>query len=309
MKTVLISGGSGMIGRYLSEKLIQKNYLVRWLSRKKVKSNNEKIKVFQWSIEKGEIDLSVFENVEYVINLSGAGIVDKRWTEAYKREILNSRVKSAHLLVGSILKENVPIRKFVGASAIGFYGMKKDEMVYEENSSSGDDFLSEVCLRWEEAYHPLIDKKINWALLRIGLVLSHTGGIYAKLKPLFQLGLGCALGNGRQYMSWIHIDDLCGMIIYLLENENICGVYNAVSTDYVTNAEFSRRLAQSFNSPFFLPNVPEYLLKLILGERYKMFTSGVKVSNEKIRKTGFQFQFSKLEDALTDLKIKSGHGK
>ncbi|MCX7728628.1 MAG: TIGR01777 family oxidoreductase [Bacteroidia bacterium] len=303
MKKVLITGGSGMIGKYLSEKLVEKNYTVCWLSQNK-KITHEKTKIYFWDIQSKTIDLQAFENTQYVVHLAGANIAQKRWTNEFKREILNSRIESTDLLIRTIIDNKLPIKKLVGASAVGYYGMKNDEKIYTEDDNPGDDFLAHVCALWEEAYRPLVVHHIPTAILRIGLVLSHTGGIYTKLKPLFQIGLGSALGNGKQYMPWIHIDDLCNMIIFLLENENIQGIFNAVSDEYISNYKFSKKMAESFHAPFFLPNIPEFILKMIFGEQYQLLVTGLKTSNEKIKRAGFQFRFSTLEDALHDLKEK-----
>jgi len=304
MKTVLITGGSGMLGNYLTSFLQQNNYTVHWLSRKKIESSSHQLKIFQWDVEKQFIDISVFENVDYIIHLAGAGIADKPWTEEYKKVIIHSRVDSAKLLIKYIVENSLPIKKFIGASAVGIYGMKIDEQEYTEESAYGNDFLADVCKQWEREYLPLIDQNYPCAVLRIGLILSHTGGLYKQLVPIFKWGLGSALGSGKQYMPWIHIEDLCNMILYLMEHSEITGTFNATSGEYINNYDFSKKLAKSLNAPFFLPNIPEFLLYLIFGDQYKMLTTGLKISNQKIKEKGFHFKFENLDDALQDLKIK-----
>jgi uncharacterized protein (TIGR01777 family) len=304
MKSVLITGGTGLIGNHLSEKLLQQGYAVHLLSRQKNFSPQSyyqnKIKVFEWDLNKNYIDPNALENVNYVIHLAGASI-SKKWTTSYKNIILTSRIKSAELLINTIIKNNISIEKFIGASAIGYYGMKTDNKVYTEEDEKGNDFLANTCYQWEKAYTPLIQHQIPTAIVRIGLVLSPNGGIYKILKPIFQIGLGSPIGNGKQYMPWIHIDDLCNMIIHLMKNKEFRGIYNAVSDEILTNEEFSKKLAQSLNAPFFLPNIPEWILKIIFGEQYQMLTSGLKISNDKIKQTGFNFRFSQLDDALANL--------
>lgn len=304
MKTVLITGGSGMLGTYLTSILQQNNYRVHWLSRKKVEASHHQLKVFQWNVEKQFIDISAFENVEYVIHLAGAGIADKHWTEEYKKIIIQSRVDAAKLLIKYIIENALPIKKFIGASAVGIYGMKIDEQEYTEESPYGNDFLADVCKQWEHSYSPLIHQNYSYAVLRIGLILSHTGGLYKRLVPIFKWGLGSALGSGKQYMPWIHIEDLCRMLVYLIEHSEIVGTFNATSGEYITNYNFSKKLAQSLNAPFLLPNIPEFILHIMFGDQYKMLTTGLKISNQKIKQKGFQFKFQKLEDALDDLKTK-----
>lgn len=305
MKRILITGGSGMVGKHLSLLAISKGYNVHWLSRKKSETKDNNIKVFQWDVQNNWIEESAFDGVEYVVHLAGAGIADKKWTNEYKAEIINSRVKSAHLLVNSIIQNNFPIKKFVGASAVGFYGMKTDEKIYTEESEKGNDFLADVCKKWEDAYLPLMKNNFNAAIVRIGLVLSVDGGVYKKLKPLFKLGLGSALGKGNQYMPWIHIYDLCEMILFLLEKEKVTGVFNGVSGEFVTNKEFTRHFAHSLKRPIFLPNIPEWFLKMILGEQAQMLTTGLKISSDKIKQNGFQFKYQHLDDAFRDLNMKS----
>ncbi|GAB4201411.1 MAG: TIGR01777 family oxidoreductase [Bacteroidia bacterium] len=314
MKSVLITGGTGLIGRHLSEKLLQQGYTVHLLSRQKNIVNKptpthhqSKIKIFQWDFNNNYIDPNAFENVGYVIHLTGANIA-KRWTPSYKKTILTSRIKTAELLINTIIKNNISIEKFVGASAIGYYGMKTDEKIYTEVDAKGNDFLADTCHQWEKAYDPLIQHQIPTAIVRIGLVLSANGGIYKLLKPVFQMGLGSAIGSGKQYMPWIHIDDLCRIFIHLMTNKELQGIYNAVSDEILNNAEFSKKLAQSLNAPFFLPNIPEWALKMILGEQHQMLTTGLKISNEKIKQTGFVFRFSKLSNALADIQ-KNNHSK
>lgn len=309
MKKILVTGGSGMVGQYLTRKCIEKGYSVNWLSRKLIRSKTEGVNIFQWNVEKFEIDLKAFENVEYLIHLAGAGIADKRWSKEYKKTIIESRVKSAELIVKSIVHHNIQIKNFVGASAVGYFGMESDDKIYSEVDEKGNDFLSDVCYQWESAYLPLADKTQGLSIVRIGLVLSNAGGIYSKLKPVFEKGLGSAIGSGKQYMPWIHIEDLCNLIIFLIEHGNGCEVFNAVSDETITNYEFSKKLAQSLNVPFFMPNIPEWILKIIFGEQYKMLTTGLKISNKKIKEKGFIFQYDTLEKSFDDLKKKKDNGE
>ncbi|GIV26718.1 MAG: NAD-dependent epimerase [Bacteroidia bacterium] len=301
MKTVLITGGTGLVGTHLTNYLISKGFRIHCLSRKRLISDKKELKYFYWNISELEIDLNAFENVEYVVHLAGENIAGQKWYEHYKLMLDHSRTMSTYWIIHNILKHKVPIKKFIGASAVGFYGMQRSDKVFTEQDFGNNDFLSRLCEKWEASYFPLFDNDINTAIIRIGLVLSKEGGLYAKLKPIFKWGLGCALGSGKQNMPWIHIEDLCRMIEFLMEHPEYTGIYNAVSDEQVNNYEFSKQLAKSLNAPFFLPNIPEWVLKLMLGEMHKMLVTGVKVSNEKIKSKGFQFKFSKLEEALKDL--------
>lgn len=305
MKRVLITGGNGMVGSSLTKRFIEKGYGVNWLIRKKTNHHQSgNVSCFFWNPEKSEIDITAFDNVDYIIHLAGANVAGKKWSNGYKKEILNSRIQSTQLLADTLIKNAISVQKIIGASAVGYYGMKTDDKIYSENDLPGNDFLSQVCCQWENGYEALMHHHFNVGILRLGLVLSANGGIYKRMKPLFRLGFGSTLGSGKQYMPWIHIDDLCNMIIYLSEHPIHNGVFNAVSDEMVTNYEFSKKLAQSLNAPFFMPNIPVWLLNGILGEQAYMLTTGLKISNEKIKSTGFSFRFLKLEDAFQDLKNK-----
>jgi len=300
MAKILITGGSGLVGSAISELLLKQGHEPRWLSREKGTAG--RIQKFKWDLSTNYIDPAAFDGVEAVIHLAGAGIIDKRWTNSYKKEISDSRVKSSALLFDSLSKNNYKIKTLVGASAVGYYGSAESEHTYTETDSAGNDFLSEVCKIWEKSYTPFLEAGIRTSIIRTGIVLSKNGGAYAKMVPPFKFGLGAALGSGRQYFPWIHMDDLVGIFVHTLFNEKTHGPYNAASTEPVTNKQFSQSLAKSLHKPFFLPNVPAFALNLVLGESAVTVTRGVKISNEKIKKSGYRFQYDALEKALENLK-------
>jgi uncharacterized protein len=299
MTKILITGGSGLIGNAISRLLIEKNYQPILLSRKGDELGS--IKKYKWDINQAYIDSKAFDGVEHIIHLAGAGIAEKRWTTAYKKEIIDSRVKSSELLFNFISKNNYNIKTLVGSSAIGYYGAEQSEKVITEADSFGNDFLAESCKLWEQSYTPFIDAGIRTAIIRTGVVLSQHAGAYKKMAVPFKFGLGAAIGSGKQYFPWIHINDIAAMFVYALLNEKISGVYNGVATELITNKEFSKQLALSFNKPFFLPPVPAILLKVAMGEGACMVTEGLKISNDKIKQNGFAFKYETLNGALKNL--------
>ncbi|PBQ30396.1 TIGR01777 family protein [Sphingobacteriaceae bacterium] len=308
MAKILITGGSGLVGKAISDLLLTQGHEVRWLSREASQSpsGSGKIVSFKWDIKTAYIDEKAMEGLDHIIHLSGAGIIDKRWTEAYKRELVDSRVKSTELLFKTISKRAPKLKSFIGASAVGYYGSDVTDHVFTETDeavldNSRHDFLAEVCIAWENSYKPIAQTGLRTAIIRTGIVLSKEGGAYAKMVTPFKFGLGAAIASGKQYFPWIHIKDLAQIYVYALFQDNVSGAYNAVSSVSINNDNFSRALAKSLNKAFFLPNVPEFALKLALGERAVTITRGVQISNEKIKAAGYNFAFDDLEEALRSL--------
>lgn len=299
MAKILITGGSGLVGRAISELLLNNNHQPVWLGREA--GIVDGIKKFKWDVATGYIDEKAFDSVEHVIHLAGAGIMDKRWTEQYKKEVIDSRVKSSELLFKYISKNKYPVKTLVGASAVGYYGAIQSNEVFTETHAPGNDFLANCCVLWENSYAPFIASGIRTTLLRTSLVLSKKGGPYKPLSVPFKLGLGAALASGKQYFPWIHINDLSAMYVKALFDADLNGVYNAAATEQPTNKQFSKQLAKSLHRPFFLPNLPKGLLKLALGENAVVVTEGVNVSNQKIKAAGFKFEFETLDKALEEL--------
>ncbi|WP_317896677.1 TIGR01777 family oxidoreductase [Aurantibacillus circumpalustris] len=299
MTKILITGGSGLVGKTISELLLKQGHEPRWLSREA--GTWKEIRKYKWNLNEKYVDESAFEGVEAVIHLAGAGIIEKRWTDSYKKEIIDSRVKSTQLLFDVISKNKFPIKTVVGSSAVGFYGSVPSEHSFSEVDSAGNDFLAETCVDWEKSYQPFVDYGIRTVIVRTGIVLSNKGGAYAKMKPIFNLGLGAAAASGKQYFPWIHINDLTNIYSQSVLKPKYHGVYNAAASQAPTNKEFSKQLAKSLHKPFFLPNIPEFILNSVLGERAITLTSGLKISNEKIKNTGFVFGFDDLAVALKDL--------
>jgi hypothetical protein len=299
-KRVLITGGTGLVGQRLSNILVKLGYQVSFLSREK--SQIPHIQVYQWNIREGYIEESAIQNTDYIIHLAGAGVADQAWTESRKKEILTSRTHSSELLAKYLKKYTHSVKAFVSASAIGIYGLDTgDTLVSEDSATESQDFLAEVTRQWEKSIDSVAELNIRTVKLRIGIVLSAEGGALAKIAQPIRWGAGAALGSGKQYMSWIHIEDLCQMFVYMLENEQLSGVYNAVGKQPVSNAEFTQAVAKTLHKPLFLPNVPNFALKLMLGEMANIVTGGNRVSSQKIEATGFKFQYNTLAEALQDL--------
>ena len=301
MAIILITGGTGLVGKALSNRLISEGHEVRILSRNP--KSLSKIKSFFWDVKSQKIDESAFDNVEHIIHLAGAGIADSRWTEARKKEIIDSRVNSMTLITSVVKKKQIQLKSFVGASAIGIYGMITSNKIFSETDLGNDDFLTYSCLQWEKSYEEIEHLTQKKCILRIGIVLSDKGGALAKLLPIFKLGLGSPTGSGLQYMPWIHLDDLVSIFHQALFNPKLSGLYNAVAPDHVTNREFSEKLAESLSKPFFMPSVPEFMLHLIFGEMANILLKGSRISDQKLLNSNFVFQYPTLSEALKSFSL------
>lgn len=289
---VLISGGTGLIGKALTKKLEQKGYDVAILSRNP-KKNNE----YKWSVNDNYIDEKALENTEYIIHLAGAGIADKRWTTSRKKELINSRVKTATLLYNKVLEHKTPLKKFISASGIGYYGAITVDTIFTEKDKPENDFISKICKKWEAAALQFEEQHIPIAILRTGVVLTKTGGALQKMNtPLFL----SALGNGKQYMPWIHINDLCNLYITAIENKNFTGIYNAVAPEHQTNESFTKKLSEVIKKPVLPFNAPSFVLKTALGEMAYILLKGSRVSSDKTKKI-FTFNYPDLQSALNEI--------
>lgn len=298
-KNVLIIGGSGFVGKYLTQLLLEKGYSVSVLSRAK-KENTTSITYYQWDVENQTIDEESVLKADVIINLAGENIAEKRWTKERKESIVQSRVQAIKLIYDVLKKHSIKLDVFVSASGIGIYGAKNSVKICSEESPVADDFLGKTCQKWEESADLIATLKIRTVKMRTGLVIGPDDGFLKKLVPIFKLRLGAPLGTGDQYMPWIHIEDLCLMYIQAIEDQKMTGAYNAVVRDGTTNTIFSKKLAKIFGYTMWLPNVPEFIIKLAFGEMSQILLTGQRVSSDKIMKTGFVFQFTKLSYALRD---------
>lgn len=295
MSRILITGASGLLGTRLTQLLLERGHTVSHLGRSKKPGS---IPSFTWNVEAGTMDPEALKNIDAVIHLAGAGIADEPWSVKRKREILESRTKSTALLVRELNKGGNDVRVLVSGSAIGFYGMTLTDALFTENDKAGTDFLAEVVKAWEHEADLLKEKRL--VKIRTGVVLSKTDGALKEIAQPVRFGFGAPLGTGKQYVSWIHIDDICNMFIKAVEDESIHGPYNGV-TGAVTNRALTQAIAKTLRKPLWLPAVPAFALKLFLGEMSYLVLYGSNVSSAKIRQAGFAFKFDNLGDALADL--------
>ena len=299
MSNILIAGGTGLVGTHLTKKLLAKGHQLSLLSRKK--RDIKGVKNFQWDVNKGAIDDAAFEGIDSVINLAGAGIADGRWSEKYKKVLLDSRNKSADLFHNELTKRNIQLDSYIAASAIGYYGDRKDEWLSETTASSGKGFMVDCCEQWEASSSQMNSVADRLITLRIGIVLSTQGGALTKMLPSYAAFVGSYFGDGQQYYSWIHIEDMVDLIIYSLENKDLNGTYNAVSPNPVTNKTFAEAIGKALNKSALIMPVPSFALRLAMGEMADVVLNSNRVSADKIVGSGFQFQFPELIPALRDV--------
>ncbi len=305
---ILLLGCTGFIGKSLIPKLISDGHQLCIISRKKISKLNidcslEKIAFLKLNLalQNSWNDLNLLnqlKNSEAIINLSGEPIADKRWSEDQKKEIENSRLNTTFYLMSNLKENNINPKVIINASAIGFYGTSLTKQ-FDETSSSGNDFLANLCKRWEEAasQKPFFTRLV---IFRIGIVLGVNGGALGKMLPIFRLGLGGPIGEGNQWMSWIHIDDLCNLICNALKDKKYNGTFNAVAPKPVKMKEFSSILAKCLNRPNLLP-VPGATLKFILGDGAKLVLEGQKIISIKFKNNFYKFKYPHLQEAIFSL--------
>lgn len=298
MKTILITGGTGLLGSRMSDLLAQKGYQVRHLSR------NQNLRApypaYQWDINAQTLDPRALEGVHGVIHLAGAGIADKRWTPERKRIIKESRTHSTQLLARAIQEHPDTPQVVVSCSAIGYYGSQADRKLIE-TAPSGKDFMSEVCIAWEHAAAPIRDQGIRTPIVRVGVVMSTQGGALEKINMTYGFRLGAYFSNGHQYLSWIHIDDLCNIFIQALENERMTEVYNATAPSPVTNKVLAKALSKARNQHTLIMPVPAPALRLAMGEMADVVLNSTRALPQALEDLGFNYQFPHLIHALEDL--------
>jgi uncharacterized protein (TIGR01777 family) len=296
--SVLITGGSGLIGKHLTISLLTTGYNVSHLSRKGNQSG--KVRVFLWDPEKKLIDREAFEGVDFIIHLAGANIGEKRWSRKRKKEIIKSRVDSARFLHKTVIDNKIHLKAFISASATGIYGSETSGKIFNENDPAGSDFLGSVCKQWEESADLFYNSGIRTVKIRSGVVLEKSDSALSKLMTPGKFGFLIQTGNGLQYMPWIHINDLCNIYLKALEDSEMGGAYNAVAPQQVTHLEFMHVLAKIMRLPV-LPPVPGFLIRIALGEMSDVILKGSRISSEKIMNTGYSFLFRTLEDALYNI--------
>jgi uncharacterized protein (TIGR01777 family) len=297
-KNILITGGSGLLGRHLTQVLLNRGHIISHLSRSPDKDTH--VKTFLWDIDKGWIDEQCIDGIDTIIHLAGAGIADKRWTEGHKREIVESRTRSIALIYG--LMDNKPhkVHTVISASGIGYYSNRGDELLTED-SPPADDFIGNCCIEWEKAVDEGKRFGIRILKFRTGVVLTAEGGALPQLAMPVKLGVGSPLGNGRQWIPWIHHQDTIDMYLFGLNDETLTGVYNMVATSPVTNKEMTMAVAKQLHRPLWAPNVPSFLIKLLFGQLASLVLSSTKVSAKKIEDAGFNFKYPDIASALKQI--------
>ena len=294
---ILITGGTGLVGRSLVKKLQQHQHTVRILTRSESAEENK----FYWNVAEKKIDEKAFENLDCIIHLAGANI-SERWTDDYKKEMFSSRIDSANLLLEYCEKKAIHLKSFISASGINYYGtFTSDQILTEESGIVQNDFLAKLCEEWENAADQFSGIAAQVVCLRTAMVLAKQGGAFPMLKKTVDLNIGSAVGSGQQWMNWIHIDDLVNMYVVAVENSTINGKYNAVADDIPTNKTFMKKLSKASNS-FFLPfNVPTFVMKSVFGEMSSIILEGTRADNKKIKSQGFDFKYAELDEAFKNL--------
>jgi len=286
IKNILITGGTGLVGRAISDLLISKGYHVAILSRQK---KVEGIKSFYWDYEKEILDADAIEFADVIIHLAGENISTKRWTSKQKKRIIDSRVKTTELLYSTIQKSAKNPLKIISASAIGYYGSQTSDHIFSEEDGPGIDFLAKTVEEWEASVDKFIDLGIETTKLRIGVVMSLKGGALTEMLKPVKMGFASPIGSGNQYIPWIALEDLARMFLFLIEIKDTAQVYNAVNPQHISNKQLIRYLSKKYHRPFILVGIPSFIFKLLFGEMAVILLEGSRVSSKKIEEEGFKF--------------------
>ncbi len=297
---VLIAGATGLIGKEIIVQCHESGIPVHFLSTRKNQLDSiEGAKGFYWNPTSGEIDLAAFDGVTAIVNLAGA-TVSKKWTKAYKEIILQSRLQTAQVIRDSLAKMDHSVSHYISASGISFYPSSKTKLYDESYDTAGESFLAQVVVEWEKAAYDFSKLNIPVSIVRTGIVLSSEGGALEKIVKPIKMGMGAALGSGDQWQSWIHISDIAGIYLHLLKSRQE-GVFNGVCGGPVTNKKMTKVIASHLKKPLWLPNVPSFVLKLMLGEMASLVLESQLVSASKIEESGYRFEYVNLEKAIENL--------
>jgi uncharacterized protein (TIGR01777 family) len=304
MQTVLITGGTGMVGQALTSYLLNRGYQVIVLSRSVKKSSQQHLSYAVWDIEKQYIDSNALSTADIIVHLAGESVASKRWSAKRKQEIIDSRVKSGALLVKALKENNHKVKTLIAASAIGWYGPDTQSSLqngFNETDSFDNSYLGTTCQKWEESVQSVSALGIRLVTLRIGIVFNKMGGALAEFIKPAKFGMATILGTGNQIVSWIHQDDLCKMILFAAENQVMNGVYNAVAPNPINNKDLVNAIASKMHKFHFTLKVPVFVLKMMLGEMSIEVLKSANVSSKKIQSAGFVFDYPNVKEALNQI--------
>lgn len=307
MQSILLTGGTGLVGTELVSMIVAKGDKAIVLTRSlKDKTSSEKVEYALWDAEKNEIDIAAVQKADHIIHLAGAGVVEKKWTASYKKEIIDSRTKTIELIINTLKNNTNKVKTIVSASATGWYGEDKTPgHFFTEDEPAATDFLGDTCRLWEESVESARTLGIRVCCLRTGIVLSKKGGALAEFMKPIKFGIAGILGGGTQIISWIHIEDLCRLYLAAIENEQMTGSYNAVAPMPVTNSKLTLKLAETMKGKLYIPvHVPAFILKIMMGDRSAEVLKSTTVSDAKVKATGFTFLYPSIEAALNELLTK-----
>jgi uncharacterized protein (TIGR01777 family) len=300
MATILITGGTGMIGLRLAQMLKNQGHTLHLLSRTS-KSVMPYDAVFSWDVKKGNLDERSLDDVEVIVHLAGAGIADQRWTDERKSEILSSRVDSAKLILEALKRRKQSLTAFVSGSAIGWYGAHTDSLIHNETEPAASDFMGETCRKWEhvaDLFQPVAERIVK---VRTGVVLAKNAGALPKMAQPIKWYVGSPLGSGKQQIPWIHLDDICTIFSNAVSDSRYYGSINATATENCTNKEFTKVLAKVLHRPMIPIHVPSFVIKAIFGEMAVVVLEGSRVSNHRIKQMGYSFLYPSLETAIRNI--------
>ena len=297
-KHILITGGTGLIGRLITEELLDRGYSVSHLSRKP--GSNPKVRTYLWDVYKGYIDENCLEEIDTVLHLAGENIAGKRWTDKRKKEIIDSRTKSIALIYRLIKSKPNQVNTIISASATGYYSDRGDELL-TETSPPNNDFIAQCCTEWENAVDKGRELGLRIVKFRTGIVLNKKEGALLEMAKPIKLWLGAPFGSGQQWIPWIHWQDVVDMYLYAIEDINLSGVYNMASPNPVTNQQFTKAVAKELRRPVWPINVPAFVFRLLMGEMSTIVLGSTRVSAEKIEKDGFPFSYPELSEALKEI--------
>ena len=298
MEKVLITGGSGLIGGALTKLLQQEGYEVVHLSRSK--NSKHGVTTFVWDLKNKTIENGALRDVNYIVHLAGAGVSDKQWTYKYRKTIVKSRIDGIPLLLEAAKKESANLKAFISASGVNYYGSQSILKDLSEDTPPGDDFLAKTCVYWEN-YADKFLEITRVVKLRTGIVLDKAQGALPRLAEPIKYNFGAALGSGKQYMPWAHIEDIAGMYLFAIQNNQMKGAYNAVAPEKIKHKQFIRTIAKHLDKKLWLPNIPAFVVKMIFGLMADILLYGNHCSSQKIEQAGFSFKYRNFNEAVKSL--------